>query len=143
MDTPSPSEDWVVKTTQNNMHFLKFNEFDDTLCSLDDIYREINEYNATYWSKFLMLMCFTFGSIIVLSLNIVFFKQLPKIIYIMVIYMTICYVILFLFTIFTAASVNTEANKSYKLLNIFYTSNMDVKIFKNKRIKVNILIITA
>ena len=87
------------------------------LPSFDVLYREINEYNVTYWSKFLFIIWLCFGTIIVLQIKFVIYKNINFIIHLFVIYCIIIFTILFLFTILTAASVNSMAHKSYKLFN--------------------------
>ena len=87
------------------------------LRSFDALYREINEYNVTYWSKFLFIIWLCFGTIIVLQIKFVIHKNVKFILRLVEIYSIIVFTILFLFTILTAASINSMAHKSYKLVN--------------------------
>ena len=49
------------------------------LRTYDRIYREINEYNTTYWSKFLANIWFFFGMINILLIYTIFFYQITSI----------------------------------------------------------------
>ena len=42
--------------------------------ALNRLYVEINEYNTTYWSKFLLSVWIIFGSVIVVLIYIILFK---------------------------------------------------------------------
>jgi hypothetical protein len=83
------------------------------------------------------------GSIIVLLLNILLFFPAQLFIKIPILYGIITLTILFLFVIFTAASVNYEANKSYKLLNDLYVKRFVIngRLFYNRRKVIKPLII--
>ena len=90
----------------------KYSKLSRLLPSLDALYREINEYNVTYWSKFLFIIWLCFGIIIVLQIKFVIYKNINFIIHLFFIYCIIIFIILFLFTILTAASVNRKAHNS-------------------------------
>ena len=83
----------------------------------NSLYLEINEYNTTYWSKFLFNIWFTFGLIIILGLYVLIFQKSLMVIKMLYIYIVLIFIITFLFILTTAASVNSLSNKSYKLLN--------------------------
>ena len=87
---------------------------------LNRLYVEINEYNTTYWSKFLLSVWITCGFVIVINIFIALFVKMPLIIKIIYIYGTLISLIIFITIIFTASSVNSKANKSYKLFNRLY-----------------------
>ena len=106
----------------------EFSKISKLLNSFDALYREINEYNVTYWSKFLFIIWICFGTIIVLQIQFVIYKNVIFIIRFILIYCIIIFLILFLFTILTAASVNRMAHKSYKLFN-----SMIFRIHNGKR----------
>ena len=89
------------------------------LHSYDAIYREIEEYNTTYWSKFLFTIWVFFGVVLVVVIYLILFAPIPSTIKILCSYFTIILIILYLFIMTTASSVNSEANKSYDLLNFF------------------------
>ena len=79
---------------------------------------EFNPGNAlSYWSRFLCIMSIFFGTFIVRLLIIVVYQELSPLFMFAMIYLFILYSSLFLFTIFTAASVNIAVYKSYKILN--------------------------
>jgi hypothetical protein len=85
--------------------------------SLNSVYSEITEYDQKYWSKFLFLFWILFTLIINTFLYSALFGKLNIIvglIFKLGIIMLICALLL---VISTASSVNSEANKSYKLLN--------------------------
>ena len=95
----------------------EFKTISKFLHSFDALYREINNYNITYWSKILFIIWLCFGTIIVLQIQFFIYKNVIFIIRFILIYCIIMFLILFLFTILTAASVNRMAHKSYKLFN--------------------------
>ena len=90
------------------------------LRSLDNIYREITDYNTTYWSKCLFTVWIVFAFLDVL-INYLFytllFIRLPLSLQITIGYATSVMTLPFLLTILTAASVNSKASKPYLLLN--------------------------
>ena len=89
------------------------------------LYREIVEYNATYWSKFLFLVWSLIGLPMVMEIYLLFFTNTNFIIRIVFIYAFFLYMIPFNFIKVKACSVNNEANRSYKIVNsiiVDYTS---------------------
>ena len=92
------------------------------LHSFNSIYNEINEYNTTFWSKFLFIFWLTFGSLDVLILYLFCFASFPIIIKLFFFYSFVFFGLCFLFVIFTASSVNYTANKTHKILNSFLIS---------------------
>ena len=88
-----------------------------TLRSFDSLLSEINEYNTTFWSKFLLLFWFSFGFNITLLLYVIIYLELPFIVRLIFIYALIVYIIIFFTIIFTASSVNYHLKKIYKTLN--------------------------
>ena len=100
----------------------RFIRIRETLQSFDSLYSEINEYNTSFWSKFLALFRILFGFLIINFLFILFFKSLPIIIAIVIVYALVIFIIIFNFMIFTASSVTYSANKSYKILNLLFIS---------------------
>ena len=107
----------------------RFIRIRETLQSFDSLYSEINEYNTTFWSKFLFVFWLNFGSIVTILIYIVFCIDLPFIILLTFIYTMITFALLFLFIIFTASSVNYCANKSYNTLNSLYLSYSGISNF--------------
>ena len=107
------------------------------LSSLNSLYIEINEYNTSYWSKFLLNLWLTFGTGIVSISRTVIFIKLPTLMLIILSYTLLAYWSLFLFFIFTASSVNSEANKSHKYLNsLFVMNRYNSSIFGRRKYKV-------
>ena len=92
------------------------------LHSFDSLYIEINEFNTTFWSKFLFAFWLTFGSMTVECVYVCCFALLPILIKVMVFYVSVLLFLCFLFVIFTASSVNYTANKTHKILNSFLIS---------------------
>ena len=92
------------------------------LYSYDRLYREIDEYNTTFWSKFLFSIWFFFGVFIVVLIYLSFFVNVSIVITILSVYYTILYSSLYFFIMTNASSLNSEANKSYKIFNSFYVN---------------------
>jgi hypothetical protein len=89
---------------------------------LDSSYVEIDDYNKNFWSKYLLTIWLILGSQTVTLLYCLLFVK--DIIFKLIIrYAFVAWVLTFLFVLNTASSVNYEANKSYKLLNIFMATN--------------------
>ena len=132
-----------LNTTIRNITIEKKNskiaKIKKLLHSLDALYRKINEYNVTYWSKFLFIIWLCFGTIIVFGIKMVIQDKIIFIIKLTIIYFTIIFTILFLFTILTSASVNSMAHKSYKLFNSIITSHIE---FQSKGILIGKLKVT-
>src|ERR1700761_4816112 len=94
----------------------------ETLQSFDSLYNEINEYNTTFWSKFLFAFWLTVGSCDVLLLYVTIFIPFSLSVKYVFIYASVFFITFFLFVIFTASSVNYSVNNSYKLLNSLFIS---------------------
>ena len=114
----------------------RFININAILASFDALYREINEYNATYWSKFLFNQWLTMGTLCVLILSTIFNT---KSIYLKLLfaYFLLILIVIFLFTILTAAAINNETNKTYKIMNSFIVSIRKIKMQSKKRLKVS------
>ena len=100
----------------------RFIRIRETLLSFDLLYKEINEYNTTFWSKFLGVFWLTFGPQITLLFYLVLFFDLNLPLLIIFSYTLLTLTQIFLFVIFTASSVNYCANKSYLIMNSFLIS---------------------
>ena len=88
-----------------------------TLRKYDSIHREIDEYNTTYWSKFLFFIWLYLGSMLTVLLYAVIFRNL-----VFTVKFIFCYglfvafsMIHFIFII--AAALNSSVHRPYKLLN--------------------------
>ena len=90
------------------------------LIVLDAIYREIKEYNSTYWSKFLFTIWFICGMGDVFLTYIAFFEPIRIEMRLIIIYGMISLGIIYLFIIFTASSVTYQSKMSYKIINSLY-----------------------
>ena len=84
--------------------------------TFDALYREISEYNVSYWSKFLFNIWLNYGTVIII-LIIMVHKIHGLHLKLMLLNPLLIHLTIFLFIILTAASVNSEANKSYRILN--------------------------
>ena len=112
------------------------------LRSFDALYREINEYNSTFLSKYLLIIWLFFGTIITFLIFIIIFNPLAIIIRISLSYFLCLYIIMYIFILSIASSVNLEAKISCKLFNSFYirfrkTSKLDKRLLTINQIKVN------
>ena len=95
----------------------RFIRIRETLQSFDSLYSEINEYNTTFWSKFLFIIWTLLGTVSVFCLYVFLFGRLGSVAQIMVAYFSTFFLFIFLVIIFTTSSVTYCANKSYKILN--------------------------
>ena len=99
---------------------MNTNRIRNILRSFNALYIELNEYNSTFWSKFLLIIWLLFGIIIIIFFFIFIFSSIALMIKIAVFYFTFFYSFMYIFILSIASSVNSEANKSYKLFNSFY-----------------------
>ena len=83
----------------------------------DALYREIDEYNTTYWSKYLLIIWLFFGVYCLLTIYIIVFGVVRIFNIIIAIYGAILGCIMFNFLFTTASSLNYEANKTYAKLH--------------------------
>ena len=107
-----------INETSNRIKGNKrFSKVQNILHSYDVVYREINEYNTTYWSKFIFIVWSIFGAIIAQNMFMVIFMKINILIRLLLCYSTFLILILFNFIFLISCSLNTEANKSYKIFN--------------------------
>ena len=111
--------DQILREIRGKKRFTRIRE---TLKSFDSLNNEINEYNTTFWSKFLFVFWLTYGLLIVWLVFTVVLLSFPLLIRIIFIYATILFGAVYFFTIFTASSVNYSVNNSYKSLNSSFIS---------------------
>ena len=113
-----------------------------TLRKYDSLYREIDEYNTTYWSKFLFIIWLYLGIFSIILLYVVIFRDIPlpiKIIF--------CYGLLFVFGIIhflyiIAASLNSSVHRPYKLFNsIVAKPSTDMAFVRIARLRPKIKVI--
>jgi hypothetical protein len=90
--------------------------------SLDSSYVEIDDYNSNFWSKYLLTIWLIFGSQIVIALYCLLFVK-DLITKLIIGYAFVIWILIFLFVINTASSVNYSAKKSYKLLHKFMATD--------------------
>ena len=127
-----------VTYMKNGTHLIRI---ENILRSFDEIYKEISEYNTTYWSKFLFNVLMSFSIAMVMLIWMIIYTYLPTYLFVINIYLFIISWSVFVFTIFTAASVNSVTNKSYRIMNSMAVSLRNDKFkVRGTRIKViNIL----
>ena len=120
-----------------------YSNIGSVLKQLNAVFAEVNDYNKTFWSKFLVGFWVTIGSMAMLFLYCVLFTKMPFVHRMIMMYNVFILVPLFLFVIFTAASVNFEANNSYKVLtrlNLAYIKERNI----NRKFKLkNMLKVTS
>ena len=109
-----------LKEQMKKWKVINSNLIKNILYSYDRLYREINEYNTTYWSKFLSNIWFFFGVLIVFFIFLTFLSNAPFIYKLITFYYSIFFTLLYLFIMTITSSLNSEANKSYKIFNTFY-----------------------
>ena len=113
------------------------------LHSYDVLYREINEYNTTYWSQFLFSVWLFFGVFLVFGMFLFLFTEIIIISRILIFTVIIIMTILYIIIMTMASSVNLEANKSYKIFNSFIVnyprnSKLSNRLIMKINLKVNI-----
>ena len=113
-----------------------------TIKKYDSIYREIDEYNTTYWSKFLFIIWLNMGSILTVDLYVVTFRDLVIPIKFVFIYaLFIAYGIIH-FIFITASALNTSVHRPYKLLNsILVKSSTDLTFVRIAKFRQKIKVI--
>ena len=111
------NEKLVLMRKQKNSLKLKISEI---LCKYNAIYCEIKEYDSTYLSKFLFTIWILLGTLLVILVYFDIFSKINLFIRLIFYYCTLSFIYLFIFTITTAASINYDNKKTYKLLNTFY-----------------------
>ena len=97
-----------------------FSKIGQMFQTFDSLNSEINEYNDTFWSKFLGVFWQTFGVYLVIVLYCCLFAPISIYIKIICVYILAIWGTLFLFIIFTASSVTYSVNKSYLILNALF-----------------------
>ena len=118
----------------------RFTRIHRILWSFNALYSEIDEYNTTYWSKFLLIICLFLSAFCVLVTYNSFFSNSILIIKIISMYSAILGSIMFNFIFTTASSLNSEANNTcVKLhsLNLQYVNKQRTGRNLRLMIKVN------
>ena len=106
---------------------------DQILSSYDALYREIDEYNSTYWSKILFSKWLIFGTAIVLLTSNSILSDIPIPLKVMIVYTALFLLFLFLVTIMSAASVNYTAFACYQPLNSLFASQINCRTKVSKQ----------
>ena len=105
------------ETAKQMIENKRFANMGSLLRRYHQICDEINEYNVTYWSKFLFVFWLTFGVNLILFLFLTVFSSMELFLRIIIVIVAIEFTMSFLLLIFNASSVNLAANNSYKTFN--------------------------
>jgi len=130
----------IISITFSNYRRIRQIKVCNILQNLNSIYSEIAEYNDVYWAKFLFLVWILLAVIISCLLYSTIFMKTNIIIRLAFVYGSIMFIIIKLFIINTASSVNKEANKTYKLLNSCIKSNSYKMLSNLMQLKVRIIV---
>ena len=118
-----------------------FENFGGLLRRYHCICDEINEYNVTYWSKFLLVFWLIYGINVILLLFITIFSPMELFLRIIITLGTFEFILSFITIIFLASSINLSVNNSYKTCNslivCFTQYNKRLRKFRIK-LKVNL-----
>ena len=87
------------------------------LIKLDSIYREIDEYNDTFLSKFVFIIWLYLGAAIMLLIFVIIFRDIIVFMRVILIYGIIVIYGSLHFVFITGASLNNKAFRTYKLFN--------------------------
>ena len=116
---------------------IRFKRIPSILRSFDALCREIEEYNTTYWSHFLLNIWLAFGVPTMIWINAFALLPVSILFKIILFYISTITSVLFLSGLSSAASVNYEASKSYKLFNLQTCQISKIKGRNVYRLKVN------
>ena len=105
------------ETAKQMMQKKRFEDIGRLLCRYHWICDEINEYNVTYWSKFLFVFWLTYGIILILFLMITIFSSMELLLRFITLFTIIELTMSFITLIFMASSVSLSVNNSYKRFN--------------------------
>ena len=111
-----------------------------TLRSLTEILNEIHEYNVNYWSLYIFWIWISCALAMNILIYLVIYSTYPII---QITFLFFSSILILCLTIFisSAASVNLEVNKSYKLMySLVFSRNRNV-LSKAIRVKVAMIVI--
>ncbi len=94
------------------------------ITSFTAVFKEINEYNTSYWSKYLLAFWLIQGAITLNAFYLGVFARLSSTYSLFFIYGTIVMGLTFSLILNTAASVNNEVNKLFKHFNSLIANNV-------------------
>ena len=110
----------------------------DILVAYNDIFNEIEEYNRSFWSKILIIVWFFYGSCLAIAIFCMVFANLHIILRVLMFYFILIATSFFVITINKVSSVNSTAEKSYKVFQKFiahymcnYNGNNEILYAKN------------
>jgi hypothetical protein len=105
---------------------------------LDAKYSELNEFDRNFWSKYLLSTWLTFVALLNFILYISLFADLNIFFKLVAGYASALLILIFIFIISTASSVNNEASQIYKPLNHIMAIQSFKRLGLKEKIKVNI-----
>ena len=117
-----------------------FNRIPKILHSLDAFYREIDEFNTTYWSKFLLIIWLFYGTLCVVITYIGIYSNANIVVRVLFIYIDILSTTLFNYIFSNACSLNLEANKTYSKINLISIHYYKLKTRRNLRLLIKVII---
>ena len=118
---------------------INSNTIRNILHEFDALFDLINEYNTTYWSKFLLNIWSLLGLLNVFLIYVIIFISMPLLIRISLIYFFIIYSNIFLFVLSITSSITLKTNKSYKLFNSFAIKFAKRSKLDRRRISINLI----
>ena len=117
-----------------------FNRIPKILHSFDALYRQIDEFNTTFWSKFLLIIWLFFGTLCVVITYICIFGNINIVIRMLLIYIDILAITMFDYIFSNACSLNLEANKTYSKINSISIHYYTFKMRHNLRLLIKVII---
>ena len=115
-----------IQALIKNKEFRKIQIF---IKQLNQVYVEIDEYNKTFFASFLLTFWLTVGSVFVLLLFGAIFQNVNIVYKIVFYYNSALFAGCIALVIFTPSSLNSEAFKSYNILNSLMSANQKDKYF--------------
>ena len=129
-----------LKQELNDMNSKNdFNRLSKILHSFDALYRQIDEFNTTYWLKFLLIIWLFYGAVCVVVTYICIFGNINIVIRMLLIYMDISAITLFDFIFSNACSLNLEANKTYSKINSISINYYTFKMRHNLHLLIKVI----
>lgn len=111
---------------------FSFVRIDRILNEFDSLFVDIDEYNVTFWSKYLFAFWLTFGTAIILLISTSISLDIHLALKAILMYVAVLFMCLFVVTITSAASVNNRSNKCYQLTNSLFVSQFHSKQIRPK-----------
>ena len=123
-----------------------FKKITPTLNKINKLFAEIDDYNDTYFSKFLFSFWLFFGSVIVLSIYQMIFSDVELTMRILMSYICFAFSFIFFRIIFTASSINHHVeilNKALRKVFMSHAKFSTNQSANNVRVKIKVMYITV